>query len=352
MQIFRDDSRRRWRRLQILFGVIVVALVAVVFAFVKTLKPRPAAILAPPPQTPTSNLEETKTRAVQLAHADPRKAIDVPPGLAAVAPAAKSSSLEGKGEAKGGGPIAAGESFPTRIAFVDATEEEAIHALREHGAELTHVAIEGLHVRDAQGNVLGQLPDDALTAAKEKNVAVLEVIDDVRDDLNHPSDVTAIGSDPARARKLAGILEAKLEADGAAGLVIDLGEDDADPEGIARGALLEEIYATLKPHKHLVAVRTEGRFNPVALAKHAKVADLVIVRAYAGLDPKSSPAPLAPREWVEKTIANAAEIVPPQKLVISIATRSGAWPVTADVKPAEPARDHLGPLQLARAWRT
>lgn len=344
MQIFRDDTRRRWRRLQIMFGVAIVVCAAVVFAFVKTLRPRPAAILAPPPETPTSNLEDVKTRAMQAAHADPRKAIDVTAGVAAIAPA-KGAAVQGKG----GGPAPIGETFVTRIGFVDATEEEALHSLQAHGSQLTHVAIEGLHVRDAQGGILGQLPDAALAAAKDEKLKLLEVVDDVREDVNHPADVTIMGKNPVIARKFAASLQAKLAADGANGVLLDLGEDDADPDGAARAALLAEVFATLEPAGFVVGVRVDARFVPEALAKQAKIADLVVVRAFAGLDPKSSPAPLAPRAWMEKTIDAAAQIVPSHKLVIAIATRAGAWPVDAKLQPVDAARELQWAEVMARA---
>ena len=323
MQIFRDDTRRRWRRLQILMVLCLLALVAVSIVFVKTLRPRPAAILAPAAAAPSLDLEDVRTREVQAARVNGKKPVDVPTGLAAIAPAA----LDNGNSLKGAVPIVAGGVFPIRLAFVDATEEEALHSLDAHGNALTHLAVEGLHVRDGEGGITGQLPDDVIAAAKSKGLALLEVVDDVRDDLPHPADVSAMGRDRALARRFAGILEAKLRQDGAAGAVLDLGEDDADPDGSLRAAVLEEVYVRLKPSGFLVGARFDGRFVPEALAKQAKIAELVIVRAYAGLDPKSSAAPLAARAWVEGTIDAAMKIVPKNKLVIGLATRAGAWPV-------------------------
>ena len=246
MQIFRDDTRRRWRRLQVAFVVGLLALVAVSIVFVKTLRPRPAAVLAPAPVTAAIDLDAVRTEAVQAARTNPRKAVEVPAGIAAIAPA---STLVGSDKPSDK------TSKALRIGFVDATEEEAIHSITAHGDELTHVAIEGLHVRDGEGGVLGQIPDDALAAAKKHGLKVLEVLDDVRDDLPRPLDVSALGKDRQLARRFATLLEAKLRADGAAGVVLALGEDEGDLDGTLRGVVVEEVYARLKPCASMVALR-------------------------------------------------------------------------------------------------
>ena len=337
MQIFRDDTRRRWRWLQVVFALLAIGLVSLAFFFVRTLRPHPAAVMAPAAGAAAPlDLEEVRTRAARAASAAPRRAVDVPAGVAAIAPAA---SVVGKASGK-----------EMRIGFVDATEQEGIHAIDLHGDRLTHVAIEALHVRDAEGGVLGQIPDDVLAVAKKRNLAVLEVIDDVREDVPRATDVSAIGHDRAVARRFAAILEAKLRNDGAAGVVLALGEDDADPLGVLRAVIVEETFAKLRPAGFVVAVRVDGNFAPEALAKQAKVADFVIVRAFAGLDPKSSPAPLAARSWVEGTVDAALKIVPQQKLVIALSTRAGAWPVNGhDLKSAGTARELQWAEVIARA---
>ncbi len=333
MQIFRDDSRRRWRRLQVLFVALALVTAVTAFLFVKTLRPRPAAFLAAPAPPPALDLAEVRARAIRKA-ASPA-AVVVPPGIAGL-------NATNTKDAK--------DTAPIRMAFVDATEQEAIRAVELHGDKLTHVAIEGLHVRDKEGGVLGQLPDDALKIARDKHLKILEVVDDVRDDLPQPADVSALGRDRALARRFASILLAKLQADGADGAMLALGEDDADLDGSLRAAVVEEVYAKLKPAGLTVAVRFDGRFAPEALVKQAKVVDLVVVRAYGGLDPKSAPSPLAARGWVEGTIDAAQRVVPAKKLVVALGVRSGGWPVNGNnLESAGSARELQWGEVIARA---
>lgn len=315
MQIFRDDTHRRWRRFQWSLSVLGVLLVATAVLFLDSLRPRPSAFVSAPPLPPVLDLGALAERAAALSSHP--EAVVVPPALEALA-------------ALGDGPGKALEelpSVPVRLAFVDPTEEEALRSLAKNGAALTHVAMEGLHVRDGEGGVVGRIADEALAVARDRRLPVLEVVDDTRDDTPHPADVTALGNDRFRARRFASQLLARLRADGAAGAVLALGEDDADPAGALRSVVLEEVYAALKPAGMLVAVRFEARFSPEALMRQAKVADLVIVRAFFGLDPRARPAPLAPRRWVEATIDAARRLVPARKLVIALATRAGAFPV-------------------------
>ncbi len=331
MQIFRDDTRRRWRRLQVLFVALSLAVAVTAFLFAKTLRPRPAAFLKAPAPPPALDLNDVRNRAMAAARTP--AAVLVPPGIAALAAQTKDKS-----------------SAPIKMAFVDATEQEALRAIELHGDQLTHVAIEGLHVRDGEGGVLGQIPDDALKGAKDKHLKILEVFDDIRDDEPKPAEISAMGRDRALARRFATIILSKLQTDGADGVMLALGEDDGDLDGSLRAAVVEEVYAKLKPAGLTVAVRFDGRFAAEALIKQAKVADLVVVRAYGGLDPRSAPAPLAPRAWVEGTIDAAQKLVPASKLVIGFATRAGGWPVHGhDLKSAGTARELQWGEVIARA---
>lgn len=334
MQIFRDDTHRRWRRLKWSLAVVSVVLVATVVLFVKTLRPRASAFVKAPAPVAALDLVELSRRAIEVVRV--REAVVVPPALAVL-----TKDVSGD---------TAGASAAVRVAFVDPTEQEAIRAVQLHGGALTHVAMEGLHVRDAEGGVLGQIPDDALKAARDRHLGILEVVDDTRDDLPRPAEVSALGRDRSLSRRFASILLAKLQADGAAGVVLALGEDDQDATGALRLVVLEEVYARLKPAGMIVGVRSEGRFVPEALSKQARIADLVIVRAFDGLDPSSTPAPLSPRRWVDGTIEAALRLVPARKLVVALATRAGAWPVDGrTLKSAGPARELQWGEVIARA---
>ncbi|MGZ3476680.1 MAG: glycosyltransferase [Polyangiales bacterium] len=235
------------------------------------------------------------------------------------------------------------------MATVDPTEQEGVISVAKNGRLLTHVAAFGLHLRDGAGGVVGQLPDDVIAVAKTNGLSLFEIVDDVRGDAPHPAETNALGRDPSLIRTLSQNLRHKLEADGARGVLLSLGEDDADLDGSLRAKVLAGVHAELQPTGYVVGVLVEGRLAPEALAQQAKIADLVVVRAYRGLDPTSSPTPLAARAWVERTVDEVAAIVPANKLVVMLGTRAAAWPVRANLASAGHARELQWAEVIARA---
>jgi cellulose synthase/poly-beta-1,6-N-acetylglucosamine synthase-like glycosyltransferase/peptidoglycan/xylan/chitin deacetylase (PgdA/CDA1 family) len=332
-QVFRDDSRRRWRWLQAAFALLAVALFVLGAFFVRSLQVRAPTASASVKPVAAVDLAALGAKAIASAHADP----------SAARRDAEPLTAPRRDDAK---PTAAA----MRIAFVDATEQEGVRALEAHAGALTHAAVEVLHVRDDRGGLLGQLPDDLVALGRRRGLAMLEVVDSQRDDVSHEGELTAIGHDRVRTVRLARAIEAKLRADGAAGVVLVLGEDEADAAGAARAAIVLEVVERLRPAKMLVGVRVSGDSSPSVLAAEASVADFVVVDAYRGTNPGASPAPLAPRAWVERSIGDAVRVVPREKLVVAFGTRAIAWPVRAsDLALAGPARELQWVEVMARA---
>ncbi len=309
-QVFRDDSRRRWRWLQASSALLAGALFVLGVFFVRNLGPRPPTPGGSAAPVASVDLSALGAKAIASAHVD----------LGVASPEAELTAATPHDEGKPRGAT-------MRLAFVDATEQEGIRALEAHAGELTHAAVEVLHLRDARGGILGQLPDDLIALGRRGRVAMLEVFDTQRDDVSHDAELTELGGDPARTVKLARALEAKLRADGAAGVVLSLGEDEADAQGARRVAILLEVAARLHPANLLVGVRVSGDASPSVLAAEAAVADFVVLDAYRGNDPSAPPAPLAPRAWVERAIGAAVRVVGRDKLVVAFGTRAEAWPV-------------------------
>lgn len=334
-QVFRDDTRRRWRRLQVVSAAIATAAIVLGVLFARTLRPRPSS--EEPRGAASASVDLAALRAKALARAQPGPIAEASPG----APSGARADVE----APSGAP-----ARPMRLAFVDPTEQEGIHALAQHADVFTHAAIEGVHLRDDLGRLNGRLPDDVVELARRRRLPLLEVVDAERDDAAHPAEVSALGRDRPRARRFAAEIAARLRDDGAAGVILALDEDEADPDGALRGVVVEEVAALLRPAKLLVGVRVDGGLSAAALAAQAARADFVVLRAYRGLDPDAPPGPLAARAWVERTIDEAARSVPRGKLVVAIATRAAGWPVRAsDLGRADRPRELQWGEVVARA---
>jgi cellulose synthase/poly-beta-1,6-N-acetylglucosamine synthase-like glycosyltransferase/peptidoglycan/xylan/chitin deacetylase (PgdA/CDA1 family) len=335
-QVFRDDTRRRWRRLQIATATSAIALIALGVLFSRTLRPRPTPTDAGAGATATLDLAELRARATARARASTPVG---EPGEAAVG-SASFVSRAGLDEAARG----------RRLAFVDATEQEGIHALDVHAAAFTHAAVEGMHLRDALGGVLGRLPDDVLEIARRRGLPAYEVIDVEREGVAHPEEVSALGRDRLRARRFAAEIEARLRDDGAAGVILALDRDEADPDGALRAIVVDEVAARLRPAKLQVGVRVDGGVPSSGFDAEARAADFVVLRAYRGVDPTGAPGPLSPRAWVASVVDDALSVVPRDKLIVALATRAGGWPVrAADLASAGRARELQWGEVIARA---
>ncbi len=332
-QVFRDDSRRRWRLLTAALFALACAFAVLGVFFAGNLRVRPPTIAAYAAPVSSVDLDALGREARVAAHADPNV------GVTALAPIGAGQPVD-----------AATSRAALRIGFVDAAWRPALRGLEAHASSLTHAAFDVLHVKDAQGGLVGQLPDDVRALAKEQGLAVLEVVDTQQDGCSHPADITAIGRDPALASKLAVAIALKVHLDEAAGVLLDLEQDPADPDGMIRAGLVAEVAAKLRPDHKLVGVRVAGDARPSILAAEARVADLVVVDAFIALEPGSRPAPDAPRGWVERAIETASGVVPHDKLVVALRTGGVGWPVrVTDLSPAGTPRVMTWAELVARA---
>ena len=324
-QIFRDDTRRRWRRVRVMSGLAVALIVATAVIFLHTLEGEAAAVTTH--VAATSALDEVRARAGRAgraAAARPPRLDDVAPEILAATPVGSAAPVT---------------RLRRRIGFLDPTEEAGLRAVDAKGSMLTDVAVVGLHL-DGQGGLDGTLPAAAIERVHRSGARLLEVVDDVRDDAAHPQDVDALARDPRRLQAFAETLAARLQADGADGALLDFDDArDGDAEGLSQATIVDALARLLHAHGRTLGVTFDCRFDPDTLRLTASSADLVVVRAYEDLGPTSDPAPIASAAMVASTIELARRLVPDRELVIALATRSAAWPVRAsDLRPAGMAR--------------
>jgi peptidoglycan/xylan/chitin deacetylase (PgdA/CDA1 family)/GT2 family glycosyltransferase len=321
VQVFRDATRRRWRR--VCFGVASALLVLVAFwcAWLRTLRSAGPANAALDVDLPF-DLGALARRASAEALRTPPSFLDVRDPLPVGTP-----------------PTALAGRFPSRVAWFDPGEENAEHAFEAHAGVLTEVVMGGLHVGDAQGTLAGEVPAGALAIARKYGLRVFERIDDVREGDPHVADVAAIAADRERRGKLARDIAARLEADRADGVVLELSNDGTEAGAAARTAILRELHARLASDKRSVAVAIRAGVEVDELNAYVSIADRVY--AHARLDPEDLAAqgPIAPRAWFQETVGRLAVLVPQAKLVVVLPTHGVGWPVRAtDLSPAGPGR--------------
>ncbi len=305
LHVFRDRTQARWKRVCVGALAALVVLGALAHLFLRSLaSTRPnEALEGALPFDGAALLD--RAAAVRAAP---------PPFLAdgAAIPAASAPARAGRIDATFG--------------WIDATEGSALASFAAHGASLTDVAVEAFHV-DALGTLSAEPFEPALSSASERGVRVLLVVDAVHAGTPRPADVTALARNAARTARFAADLAARVEAARAAGVVLDLGEDEDDADGAARVAIVAAVRAAA-PHR-VVAVSARAGTSAAWLKRAGELADRVLVHVH--LDPEDAPTPTppAPRAWMEATIAAAAATVPTSKLVVLLPTRASAWSVRA-----------------------
>jgi cellulose synthase/poly-beta-1,6-N-acetylglucosamine synthase-like glycosyltransferase/peptidoglycan/xylan/chitin deacetylase (PgdA/CDA1 family) len=296
LQVFRDATRRRWRRACIGFAVVVVALAALAHVFVSAVQSSAA---------PNAMLDgqlgfDARAVASTAARAAAPPASFVADYAAASIPGASPNGM-----------------MATRVGWVDANDAHAAETLDAHGASLTDVVLVGLHGEDGTGDA-----DDAsraLGAARRHHLRVHELVTPTRErsDVGRFADATA-----ARAR-----------ADDVNGVVVDLSEGlfgtppREDGEDRSVEAFLRSVKKALGTRD--LGVLVAPGVDDSTLAQAGAVADRVHVRARIDPEGLAAPTPVAPRAWFRQTVAAVASLVPPAKISVMLPTRAAAWPVRA-----------------------
>jgi cellulose synthase/poly-beta-1,6-N-acetylglucosamine synthase-like glycosyltransferase/peptidoglycan/xylan/chitin deacetylase (PgdA/CDA1 family) len=304
-QVFLDPTEVRWTRLRSLLVFLILALSAITFLFASSLSHRRAPSASP---SRRAGLDAASARAASLAYIP-----DVPQVPLDVAARREGAEVWGHGA-----PLVS-----RRIAWVDPLDDQALSALDRHGRELTDVVLEGLSV-DELGEIRGDIPLSAIDNAHAHGIRVLVAIDDASDDAWQAAAVTAMARDPERRDAFSEEVARRVSDLAADGVVLEVGEDDADdPDGEAREALLGAVRGLSPPHTFALAVG--GDFEPRVLAREAAAADLVLLRAHRDADDHLPAGPPAPHDWLDVTLGAACALVPPDKIVPMLPTRAATW---------------------------
>ncbi len=321
-QVFRDWGYR-WRRITIAFAVsfaVVAVLTTIFLRMLGTVTPANASL-----HTPVAfDLDAVRDRAMQLGHSAPPSFVHTDDGRIPRPTPAQ--------------PVTGAPRV--RVGWVDPTEPEAVRSFEAHAGQLTEVVFEGLHTHDEQGALVGRVPPEVLASAHRAKMRVLELVDDLDQGNSHPEIVTRIGRSEEATARLASEIAARVDADGADGAILDLGDDEGDEGNDARDAVLREVKTQLSVLGRSVDVAVRAGIDAETLAGEAALADRVFVRAHLDAEDFRSTTPVAPRAWLRETIDAVTSFVPRDRLVFALPTRASAWAVHAA---------NLAPLRLGSA---
>ena len=304
IQVFRDATHRRWRRVCVAFAALVAALLILAHVFLRAFQSS---------AQPNANLDgqlpfdahALASVAVRAAAAAPRYVADTQGHDGPPAPAPNAVGAFA-------GP------FSTRIGWFDAGDAHARATLEARAGSLTDVVLVGLHGADSQERE--DPASSVLALVRGRHLRALELVPPPRS----PQDVA----------RWAMTVAATLKADDAGGAVVDLSEGlfagaptPEEDEDRPVEAVLRRVRAAVAPRT--LAVLLAPGVDASTLAQSSAAVDRVFLRMHEDPESLGAQGPVAGRDWLRESVAVAARIVPADKLTLLLPTRASAWPVQA-----------------------
>lgn len=187
------------------------------------------------------------------------------------------------------------------------------------------------YTTDSAGNITGNVQRGLLNYAAGKDIETLAL---VTNDFS-PDTAKILLESPANRQRLIGNILYALKNNNYRGVNIDI-------EGIYYydrdyyTAFIQELYNTLKPAGYIVTIDVPAKTwdNPLDgwsggydYKKLANMADQIIIMTYDEHYSGGTPGPIASIGWVQKVIEYALAMIPPQKIMLGVASYGYDWSI-------------------------
>ncbi|KUR78585.1 glycosyltransferase [Novosphingobium sp. FSW06-99] len=220
---------------------------------------------------------------------------------------------------------AARQSDNLTIGFYSPFGEGAVESLKRQAATLDWVA-PTLFTLDHQGNF--NATDDSrmrrVLAGQIRRPLVIDVIQNIDNGTWDGAGTTRALADRTRRTALERSIDAALDTNGDAGVMIDF--ETMPKAGIAlERQFIVELRARLAPKHKLVTVTVpidDDTWSPRAFAE---VADKVVLMAYDEHYMTGTPGPIASNNWFVSHLGDALRGVPANKVVVALGSYAYDW---------------------------
>ncbi|HTX13817.1 MAG TPA: glycosyltransferase, partial [Candidatus Baltobacteraceae bacterium] len=315
--IFYDQERRRWRRTRLALEVAGALFTVVLLIFVLNIGRNP--------ELP----EILRT--------------DTHPGLHAIRWKPKKPPRGRRKKVAALGKVP--QSYdPLRAAFYVSDDYTALTSLELHYKDLDLLIPEALHAVSADGKLDAE-PDPKLTAflqsLQAKNppvdLQVMAMVNNYNAKTNQwcpPEMLQMLASPVARAR-MAQQIEDYADAEHEPGIVVDF-ESMPDSSMQDFKSFTHDLAVALHAKNLKLMVALPAADWSYDYKYFASQTDAIILMNYDFHWPTSSPGPIAPQDWFVKNIDNMVKLVPPDKLIMGIATYGYDWPVKTKKDASQP----------------
>lgn len=310
--VFHDVRGVRWGAFKILTVAAVIVSAVALSLFLHSL------FVAPPFVSPNS-LAESKTQ-MRAAHRDNRtQATAQDPRGEADRPGAKNPVNPAPDHRRNSGRI--------KAAFFSLDDPQAMESLRENGGQLTHLCPSWFEFVDPDAECTEE--EAAADWERPENGAakLMPVLTNLHDDERFPEGVEALSlaGEDEQVKFASGLAE-KLEAMGAAGIVLDWQEVEqgADHE---MSRLVARIAGTLREHafETWLCVSPDATFagwDYELLGRHVDHFVALLHDEHGGSD---AAGPIASQDWFESWLETVSQAGNPGKWIISLGCYGTDW---------------------------
>ena len=328
--IFYDEKRRRWRRTRIALEVTgaLFTIVLIIFAISVIERVDLPAMLLP--------------RSHSGLHAAPAPE---KPKLAAAARRGRRKRVEALGEepAAKAAPIAAALSGgvpagyePLRAAFYVNWDPSSLASLQLHYHDIDLLIPEELHSIAADGRM--DVDDDPKLAAwmklKGTKIPIMPLLNNSDGTIWHVAEMSTMLHKPQSRGRLVRQLVDHIEQNQQVGLALDF---ELVPKRSQHDfvAFITDLAAGLHDADLKLMVALPAADWDYDYAAISREADAIILMNYDDHWLTSPPGPIAPQDWFTRNLAAMLKLVPPEKLVMGIASYGYDWPDKAGLQAHE-----------------
>ncbi|WP_353226443.1 glycosyltransferase [Novosphingobium sp.] len=211
------------------------------------------------------------------------------------------------------------------VGFYTPFGEGAVESLKHKVGELDWIA-PTLMSLDPQGNFTAG--DDTrmrrVLAGQIRRPLVIDVLQNASSGVWDGAGTTRALADPARRASIVRGIEAALDANGDAGVMVDF--ENLPPAGIGLvRRFVADLHARLAPKHKLVSVTVpidDENWSPRAFAE---VSDKVVLMAYDEHYMTGPPGPIASNNWFVSHVTDALKGVPASKVIMALGSYGYDW---------------------------
>lgn len=317
--IFEDSSKKRWKRAKIVFGLMIVSVLILLSGVILSL-------VVNPPLPGVSERQANQRRAYRESQAIltkeatstkinrghyRRSAVKLKKPIISTGQTTSSPQIQING--------------PIVSAFLVKDDPDSLRSVRRHGNDLNIIFPDWYSLADASCQIAGA--EDATASqiiASSTNALVFPRVVNARDSHWLDAETSQILNDPQKSACLSQAIASRIASSSASGVNIDF--ENLKPED--KDAYLEflmNLASSLHAQGHLLTVDVIYGDPAYDLEYIGQIADYVVLMAYDEHYSSGVPGPVASRDWFNNIVDDAAQAIPPKKLIVSLGAYGYDW---------------------------